>query len=83
MNVFDNMMIPQINMNKTGENIHRLINEKGFSIKDIQRICGFSTPQSIYKWINGKSIPSIDNLVILSDMFDCTINEILAIEKGN
>mgnify|MGYP002522119675 CR=1 FL=1 len=75
-------MIPQINTIETGNNIKKLMTDNGLVIRDIQNILGFSTPQAIYKWIHGKSIPTIDNLVILACLFGVTIDDILIIERG-
>ncbi len=47
------IQIPTIDMVKTGQNIIQLRKEKGLSVKDIQDIFGFSTPQAIYKWQQG------------------------------
>ena len=64
-------------MVKTGRNIARLRKINGLTIKDIQDAMGFNTPQAIYKWMRGVTIPSVDNLVILSELFDTAIDEIL------
>ncbi len=64
-------------MVKTGRNIARLRKINGLTIKDIQDAMGFNTPQAIYKWMRGEAIPSVDNLVILSELFDTAIDEIL------
>ena len=64
-------------MIKTGRNIARLRKINDLTIKDIQDAMGFNTPQAIYKWMRGEAIPSVDNLVILSELFDTAIDEIL------
>ena len=64
-------------MIKTGRNIARLCKINGLTIKDIQDAMGFNTPQAIYKWMRGEAIPSVDNLVILSELFNTAIDEIL------
>ena len=56
--------VPYINTVATGENINRMRMEAGFTVKDMQAVFGFATPQAIYKWIHGTAMPSIDNLVI-------------------
>ena len=50
------------------------------TVKDIQKIFGFATPQAVYKWIHGKSLPSIDNLLILANVFDVNIEDILSVD---
>ena len=71
----------QINMQKTGERISCLRKEKGITIKQIQEEMGFNTPQAIYKWQNGTTLPSLENLVVLAEMFETTIAEIVVVEK--
>ena len=47
------MAIPTIDMVKTGQNINCLRKLAGISVKDLQDIFGFATPQAIYKWQHG------------------------------
>lgn len=49
----DMVNLPAIDMKKTGENINRLRKQAGLSVKDLQGIFGFATPQAIYKWQQG------------------------------
>ena len=72
--------IPTVNIKATGENIVRLRKQVGLSVKDIQAVCGFSTPQAIYKWQQGIALPTIDNLVVLSTLFGVSIDEILVLD---
>ena len=74
------MTIPIINLPKTGANINSLRKKANMSVKDLQKIFGFSTPQAIYKWIHGKSLPSIDNLLVLANVFNVNIENILSID---
>ena len=67
----------RVDMVKTGKNIARLRKINNLTIKDIQDAMGFNTPQAIYKWMRGEAIPTVDNLVILSELFTATIDEIL------
>lgn len=70
---------PTINMVKTGQNIVKLRKERGFSVRDLQRIFGFATPQAIYKWQHGTAMPTLDNLVVLAALFQVPMEEILAV----
>jgi transcriptional regulator with XRE-family HTH domain len=58
--------LPTINMVKTGQNIIRLRKAQGLSVKDLQDVFGFTTPQAIYKWQQGTALPTVDNLVVLA-----------------
>lgn len=72
--------MPNINMVATGRNIIRLREASGMSVRDIQDIFGFATPQAIYKWQHGTALPSIDNLVVLAMVLGVTIDEILVVD---
>ena len=74
------LRVPYINTVATGENINRMRMEAGFTVKDMQAVFGFATPQAIYKWIHGVAIPSIDNLVILAAVLGVTIDEIIVVD---
>jgi len=68
-----------VNMEKTGENIVHLRQTRGLSVKDIQKEFGFVTPQAIYKWQQGNALPTIDNLVVLAEIFQVPIDDILVV----
>ena len=72
--------IPTIDMVKTGQNITRLRQQAGLSVKDLQDIFGFATPQAIYKWQQGATIPTVDNLVVLASVFHVHVDDILVLE---
>ena len=74
-------MIPTIDIVATGQNINALRIKADMSVKDMQQVFGFTTPQAIYKWIHGMNLPTIDNMVILATMFNVTVDEIIAIER--
>ena len=69
--------IPVIDMTATGGNITRLRVNAGLTVKDLQDIFGFSTPQAIYKWQRGTALPTVDNLVVLAAVFGVKIDDIL------
>ena len=72
-------IMPTIDMAATGRNIVRLREAAGLTVKDLQNIFGFTTPQAIYKWQHGAAMPTIDNLVVLSAVFEVPLDEILVI----
>lgn len=73
-------MVPTVNLKKTGENIMRIRKEAGISVRDLQNMIGFSSPQAIYSWQNGSYLPTIDNLIILASIFGTTLDEIVAVD---
>lgn len=74
------MRFPYINTVATGENINRMRVEAGYTVRDIQEVFGFSTPQAVYKWIHGTALPTIDNLVILASVLGVTMDEIIVVD---
>ena len=76
------MKFPIVNMRKTGQNICILRTERGISVRELSRMMGFSTPQAVYKWQHGSSLPTVDNLVALSAIFAVPIDAILAIDAA-
>ena len=69
--------VPVIDLKATGQNIKALRKSAGISVRDLQTVLGFTNPQAIYKWQNGESLPSIDNLVILAAVLGVSIDEII------
>lgn len=74
--------IPTINMAKTGQNISTLRTKAGLSVKDLQDVFGFATPQAIYKWQHGAALPTIDNLVVLAAVFGVSIDAVLVLDTA-
>lgn len=72
--------MPVIDMVKTGQNIMNLRVAAGLSVKDLQDIFGFATPQAIYKWQHGTTLPTIDNLVVLASVFHVHMDDILILD---
>ena len=75
-----NMNFPTINLVATGQNIVRLRKAAGLSVKDLQDIFGFATPQAIYKWQKGAAMPTIDNLVVLAMVFQVKMDDIVVVD---
>ena len=73
-------MYLSIRQKETGSRIKKLLSEKGFTVKDVQAVMGFENPQAVYKWTSGKSLPSLDNFIILSRLLHTSIEDILVID---
>lgn len=68
---------PVIDPVETGKNIVRLRKARGMTVRDMQSWFGFEEPRAIYKWQQGQTLPSVDNLYALSDLFDVPMEDIL------
>ena len=76
------MNFPTINLVATGQNIVRLRKAAGLSVKDLQDIFGFATPQAIYKWQKGTAMPTIEKLVVLAMVFRVRMDDIIVVDAA-
>ena len=74
--------IPVIDATATGINIARLRANAGLTVKDLQDIFGFNTPQAIYKWQRGTALPTVDNLVVLAAVFGVRMDDIIVFQNS-
>lgn len=71
---------PVINIEKTWINILNLMKKNGITKKDLSVLFRISV-QAVYQKFNPKSLPTLDQIVILSQVFEKPVEEILVIEK--
>lgn len=68
-------MFPIIDRKRTGIRLRRIMDERGLSVKDVQQYLELGSVQSVYHWLNGLSMPTIDNLYALSELFQMPIDD--------
>lgn len=73
-------MCPEINKKETGIYMRKLMDRRGITVRDIQEYLGLASVQSIYHWLNGVSMPTVDNLYALSELFRMPMDDML---RGN
>ena len=66
-------------MNKFGERLKDLRNEKGISLKYLAKEIGV-TDMAISRWENEKRIPNIENLASLAKYFGVSTDYLLGLE---
>ena len=76
-------MIPTIDKIKTGESIKALMKERNFTPNDIMEFLNLSCVQTVYRWLEGVNIPSIDNLYALSCLFRVRVDDLLVGRHGD
>ena len=69
--------MPMIDMERTGANILKLRKDAVLSVHDLQKAFGFHSTQAIYKWQNGITLPTVDNLIVLAKLLNVRIDDIL------
>lgn len=76
------MEFPTIDLMRTGANIVRLRKAAGLTVHDLQMVFGFHSPQAIYKWQNGATLPTVDNLIVLAALLHVRIDDILVTDDA-
>lgn len=74
-------MYPLINKRETGINLRRIMDRQGVSAKDVQQYLGLGCVQSVYRWLDGVNVPSIDNLYALSELLGVPIDRLVCGNK--
>ncbi|MCM1046499.1 MAG: helix-turn-helix domain-containing protein [Candidatus Gastranaerophilales bacterium] len=70
-------MYPTIDMKATGLCIRKIMNQRKLTVKDVQSYLNLSSVQSIYHWLSGQSMPTVDNLYALSELFQIPIDAMI------
>ena len=77
METVKHILKPVIDLVQTGNKIKFLRTKNGFTVHELQNLFGFDYPQAIYAWESGKSVPTVDNLIILARLFDVTLDDLI------
>ncbi|MCI8401431.1 MAG: helix-turn-helix transcriptional regulator [Lachnospiraceae bacterium] len=70
-----------IDMKLTGMLLRLYMGQSGYTAKEIQNFLHLSCPQPIYRWMSGKVLPSVNHLYVLSRLFGCHMEALLATER--
>jgi len=62
------MGLISIDMIATGQRIRTLMQAKDLNVKQLAEQMEVVSPQAIYKWLRGDTIPSWENLFLLKDI---------------
>ena len=76
------MLCITINTVATGKRIKELRKEHNLKVREIMEALGLESEQAIYKWQRGDSVPTLDNLLVLSELFDCRMDDIVVASHG-
>ena len=68
---------PTIDKVKTGKRIKTLMRKRGLNVKNIKEYLGLGSVQSVYHWLDGSSMPTVDNLYALSELLQVPIDDML------
>lgn len=72
---------PEIDRVCTGKRIKRYMDALGLTARDIQDYLQLGSVQSVYHWLEGKSLPTMDNLFAMSVLLGATIDDLICSEQ--
>ena len=72
--------IPRINTVETGRNIRQLRRDRGLLYK-WGRNALLVNRQTVFKWQRGDTLPTLDNLVVLAELFNVKLDDIVVTGK--
>ncbi len=59
------------------------MDERGLTVKDVQQYLHLGSVQSVYHWLNGLSMPTVDNLYALSYLFQVPVDDMICGNRRN
>ena len=73
----DRQSYPNIDMKQTGIRIKHIVETAGYTPSMIQEHLHLSCVQPIYRWYKGKILPSVDHLLMLSELLNVHMEDLL------
>lgn len=77
MRVGDRRSYPNIDMKQTGIRLKHMLESAGYTPRIIQDYLHLSCVQPIYRWYKGKILPSVDHLLMLSELLNVHMEDLL------
>lgn len=68
---------PVLDLEATGSKIKTIMKQRGVTPRQLQLIMEFPYVQTIYNWFAGKNLPTLDNLVVLAQLLDVTMDDLI------
>ena len=68
---------PNIDMQQTGKKLKHMIEAAGYTPRIIQDYLHLSCVQPIYRWYKGLILPSVDHLLMLSELLNVHMEDLL------
>ena len=70
-------MFPVVDKVRTGKRIQFWMGVCKLKPKDIQKYLSLSCVQTVYRWLDGTNIPSVDNLYAMTRLFGVKMSAII------
>ena len=69
---------PVIDKKEMGSTLKRYMQERGLTARDVQEYLGLACVQTVYRWIAGISVPTVDNLYALSRLMNTSVDTFIS-----
>ena len=68
-----------VDVEKTSKHLKEVFKEKGFTARAVAEELHLESVQTVYAWLSAtkKTLPSLDNLVMLSELLKVTLDELI------
>ena len=73
----DNRKERSVDLYMTGRLLRTRLDRAGLSVKQVQKVLGLECPQSIYRWLSGQALPSVENLYVLHRVLSCSMEDLI------
>ena len=68
---------PNIDLQQTGHKMKHMLESAGYTPRMLQEYLHLSCVQPIYRWYKGKILPSVDHLLMLSELLGVHMEDFL------
>ena len=75
------MKLKTIDMEATGRRIHARREKLNLRVAEVAEAMGLGSLMSVYNWEYGKSLPTLDNLILLADVLKCRPMDLIVIKE--
>lgn len=72
-----NVSYPVPDLPQTGAKLARMLRERGLTPRMVQARLGLESPRAVYKWLNGRCLPTVDHLLALSRLMEVPMEALL------
>jgi len=70
-----------IDVRETGHHIKMLCKQNNISPALLQDVLNLKSPQAVYKWFRGETLPSAEHLFILAELADQPVEELIVLKN--
>lgn len=70
-----------IDVRETGHHIKMLCEQNKITPAILQDVLKLKSPQAVYKWFRGESLPSAEHLFVLAELVDKPVEELIVLKN--